>query len=120
MRISVPSVFLSGAVLASLSLGHHRNALAAAEGLSAFNYDPNSPKGPEFWKDLTDVENNQCGGTSNSPIALETTACTLFEDYQFEVNTGKESEGWLRGCTRIVFCLISPIPLAFLFHPTYP
>jgi carbonic anhydrase len=64
---------------------------ASAVDSDIFNYDPNSPKGPEFWKDIA-LENNQCGGTSNSPIALESMPCTMFEDYKFEVRTRREGQ----------------------------
>jgi hypothetical protein len=49
-----------------------------------FSYDPSSNIGPEYWKDLQ-VDNNQCGGLSNSPIALQTKPCTTFADYTFTV-----------------------------------
>ena len=51
----------------------------------AYSYDPFSNVGPDLWKALA-MEGNQCGGTSNSPIALESEACTLFADYSFDVS----------------------------------
>jgi carbonic anhydrase len=66
-----------------------------------FSYDPASDVGPEFWKDL-EMENNQCGGTSNSPIALSSQKCTSFADYKFTVRPSPVSVkryeatvGWL-------------------------
>lgn len=51
----------------------------------AYSYDPFSNVGPDLWKAL-EMEENQCGGTSNSPIALESAACNVFADYDFDVS----------------------------------
>jgi len=53
---------------------------ASADSSSAFSYDPASDLGPANWGGL-DIEGNVCDGSSNSPIAVETSGCTKFEDY---------------------------------------
>jgi carbonic anhydrase len=75
-RVEIVS-FLAGA--ASLLLG--------AEGV-VFSYDPsNSDVGPSKWGDLATEQTNVCNGTSNSPIDVETSCCTSFENYTFNVST---------------------------------
>jgi carbonic anhydrase len=54
---------------------------------AAFSYDPtNLEIGPAKWGELP-IEGNVCNGQSNSPIAVESMACTKFEDYKFTVST---------------------------------
>lgn len=60
----------------------HRKLVDASP---AYSYDPFSDVGPDVWKALV-MDDNQCGGTSNSPIALESEACTVFADYKFDVS----------------------------------
>jgi carbonic anhydrase len=55
-----------------------------------YSYDPSSSVGPEFWKDLV-MDSNQCGGISNSPIALESQQCTTFADYTFTVRCARRN-----------------------------
>jgi carbonic anhydrase len=85
-RVEIVS-FLAGA--ASLLMG----ASASEEGV-VFSYDPNSEFGPSKWGDL-DIDGNECTGESNSPIAVETSGCTRFEDYSFSVST------WSASCRRV-------------------
>jgi hypothetical protein len=59
--------------------------LTLVDAAPAYSYDPFSDVGPDLWKALL-MEDNQCGGTSNSPIALESEACTVFADYSFGVS----------------------------------
>lgn len=62
--------------------------LPALVGAAAgdFNYDDNdADKGPAAWANLP-LDDNQCGGDSNSPIALESRACDIFEEYVFTVS----------------------------------
>ena len=35
---------------------------------------------------LTDIPNNECNGNKQSPIAIETSECTTYEDFQFQVS----------------------------------
>ena len=52
-----------------------------------FSYIPDDEDyGPYAWADL-DMDNNQCGGYSNSPIAIEKTHCDLRADYNFTVSS---------------------------------
>ena len=60
------------------------NTVAAASSEVDFSYDFSSDVGPDSWKDL-EVEDNQCGGASNSPIALVSKRCTSHADYKFSV-----------------------------------
>ena len=48
-----------------------------------FSYDPDLKVGPDHWKDLEGAE--ACGGSANSPIPLETSACDLIADYELNV-----------------------------------
>jgi len=59
--------------------------LAGAATDTGFNYDPNDSHGPDYWADLELETENACGGDLNSPIALETSGCAMFADYQFKV-----------------------------------
>lgn len=52
---------------------------------ATFSYDPHAETGPDNWGKL-DIENNQCNGMSNSPIAIETHHCDRYEDYVFNVS----------------------------------
>jgi carbonic anhydrase len=52
---------------------------------AAFSYDPNSEYGPEHWGDLL-IDGNQCNGSSNSPVAIESGGCDRYEDYKFSVS----------------------------------
>jgi carbonic anhydrase len=70
--------------LAAASLMGHANAAGGA----VFSYDPTADLGPSNWGDV-DVDDNQCEGEKNSPIAVEKSACTRFEDYSFSVSTVK-------------------------------
>jgi carbonic anhydrase len=58
--------------------------LKACEGAS-YNYDSSSSIGPDQWASLA-IDNNQCGGSKNSPIAVETTACDTYADYTLTVS----------------------------------
>lgn len=62
---------------------------ASAAGAADFTYDPTTDKGPADWKDLVyeDGTDNQCGGQSNSPIAVQPSTCDKFEDYTFSAGT---------------------------------
>lgn len=87
MTTKQPPTARIGLLLLAAILGNPALMMTHAQGASSeveFSYDPASDVGPEFWKDL-EIENNQCGGTSNSPIALETAKCTSFADYKFTV-----------------------------------
>jgi hypothetical protein len=59
-------------------------AVSSSSSEVDFSYDPYSDIGPSHWKDLQ-VEDNQCGGSSNSPVALETKPCTSRANYKFTV-----------------------------------
>lgn len=59
-------------------------ALAGADS-GTFSYDPAAGNGPDNWKDL-ELEGNACGGDSNSPVDLESSACDIFADYKFNVS----------------------------------
>ena len=58
---------------------------ANAETAASFSYDLHATTGPDNWGKL-DIENNQCGGTSNSPIAITTHDCDRYEDYVLNVS----------------------------------
>jgi carbonic anhydrase len=61
-------------------------APAVVRGSEAkFNYNPDSPYGPAFWGDLK-IDNNQCNGDKNSPIAIETSCCDVKANYTLKVN----------------------------------
>jgi carbonic anhydrase len=55
----------------------------AATG-AAFSYDPEAENGPANWSKL-EIDGNQCGGSSNSPIAVYTRACDRWGNYEFQV-----------------------------------
>jgi len=65
-------------------------ALVLASGSVHYDYNAASEAGPAHWKDLHygDGTNNQCGGSNNSPIAVEKAACEVFADYEFKVRKG--------------------------------
>jgi hypothetical protein len=58
---------------------------AAKSSASMFSYDITDMElGPLGWGTL-DMEDNQCGGSVQSPIAIETTSCTEYANYIFTV-----------------------------------
>ena len=61
---------------------------ASASSASTFSYDPTSEFGPSKWGAL-EIDGNACNGESNSPIAVETSRCTRFENYSLSVSTVK-------------------------------
>ena len=46
----------------------------------SFSYNPDSPVGPSNWGTLA-IDNNQCSGQKNSPIAVNTSPCDVKKDY---------------------------------------
>lgn len=52
----------------------------------SFSYDPHAENGPSNWGKLP-IDDNQCDGTSNSPIAIQTYECDRYEDYILNVST---------------------------------
>ncbi len=64
----------------------------SASGITsaAFSYDPDADNGPDHWKDL-EIDGNQCGGESNSPIAVETHGCDRYEEYTMSVSSSNVS-----------------------------
>jgi carbonic anhydrase len=64
----------------------------SASGITsaAFSYDPDADNGPDHWKDL-DIGGNQCDGSSNSPIAVETHGCDRYENYKMVVSSSNGS-----------------------------
>jgi hypothetical protein len=61
---------------------------ASASTSTPFSYDPTSELGPSKWGNL-EIDGNVCDGESNSPIAVDTSDCTRFEDYTLSVSTVK-------------------------------
>jgi hypothetical protein len=51
---------------------------------AAFSYDPEAANGPANWGKL-EIDGNQCGEKSNSPIAVYTRACDRWGNYEFQV-----------------------------------
>ena len=47
---------------------------------ASFSYDPDSPYGPSNWGTLA-IDNNQCSGQKNSPIAVKTIPCSVKKDF---------------------------------------
>jgi carbonic anhydrase len=88
-----PTLPIGRLLLLAAILGGSNLQMTAVLGAGEveFSYDPASDVGPEFWKDL-EMDNNQCGGTSNSPIALSSQKCTSFADYKFTVRRRNELE----------------------------
>jgi carbonic anhydrase len=80
-----PTTARTGLILAALLTMLLTPAVRGSDGV-AYSYDPSSSVGPEFWKDLV-MDSNQCGGISNSPIAVESQPCTTYADYTFTVRT---------------------------------
>ena len=58
----------------------------AGEG-GTFSYKPDSDKAPSAWASLP-VENNACGGSSQSGIDVPTSSCDVTGDYVFSVRIG--------------------------------
>ena len=59
---------------------------AAVLGEGKFSYDIEAADGPLNWADL-DIENNQCGGMSQSGIDIPTGPCDeIMADYVFTVS----------------------------------
>lgn len=52
-----------------------------------FSYNDGASDGPAEWSSLNLGPNvtNQCGGSMNSPIAFNTSACDTFANYEFQV-----------------------------------
>jgi carbonic anhydrase len=74
-------MFARSALLSALAISAPLAAFAA-EG--NYNYDFADPVlGPDGWKDLP-ISFNQCGGGSNSPIAVTATECGRTVDYSLE------------------------------------
>jgi carbonic anhydrase len=68
------------AALVALTLPHFTSA---ADGV--YSYDSASPFGPANWGDVV-LDNNQCNGRKNSPIAVEDPGCTIYADYNLNVS----------------------------------
>jgi carbonic anhydrase len=49
-----------------------------------YSYDMNDPLGPNNWA-MVDVEDNQCGGSAQTPINIESTPCTEVAEYTLNV-----------------------------------
>jgi carbonic anhydrase len=93
--------------LAAASLMGHANAAGGA----VFSYDPTADLGPSNWGDV-DVDDNKCEGEKNSPIAVEKSACTRFEDYSFSVSTVK---GMFKDINECVLLSLTPTLLMSSF-----
>jgi carbonic anhydrase len=72
--------------LVALLLASCSAVVSAADGV--YSYDPDNEFGPANWAKVK-VENNQCGGLKNSPIAVQTAACDEFQDYKLTVSTDR-------------------------------
>jgi carbonic anhydrase len=84
---------------------------ANAAGGVVFSYDPTSELGPSKWGDL-DVADNACTGESNSPIAVDSSGCTRFEDYSFSVSTMK---GIFKDINKCILLSLTPTLLISSF-----
>ena len=62
---------------------------ALGAGAGPYCYDEGTECGPENWANLDPevVPNNECGGDSNSPIAVDNDGCTVFADYSLTVSS---------------------------------
>jgi carbonic anhydrase len=69
--------------------------IKASDGAS-YNYDSSSSIGPDQWASLA-IDSNQCGGSKQSPIAVETTACNTYADYTLTVSFMKTTD-WIYEC----------------------
>eukprot|EP00568_Trieres_chinensis_P004444 CAMPEP_0183307592 /NCGR_PEP_ID=MMETSP0160_2-20130417/18182_1 /TAXON_ID=2839 ORGANISM="Odontella Sinensis, Strain Grunow 1884" /NCGR_SAMPLE_ID=MMETSP0160_2 /ASSEMBLY_ACC=CAM_ASM_000250 /LENGTH=308 /DNA_ID=CAMNT_0025471205 /DNA_START=40 /DNA_END=966 /DNA_ORIENTATION=+ len=70
---------------------YHAGVLAVILALSTsraygagFSYDPSAPDGPGNWEKLGD---NDCGGSENSPLAIEDRDCDEYAAYTFNAGT---------------------------------
>lgn len=79
------SALLSFLVMAAAPSAVIQQVVHAATS-AAFSYDPNSDVGPDNWG-LLPIDGNECDGENNSPIAVTTSDCTRYANYQFDVST---------------------------------
>jgi len=87
----------------------------------AFSYNNASPVGPEFWKDL-EMEENECGGDSNSPVAIDkSSTCDAMADYKLGVS---RLAHWHKLCNWLFLNLLNKklfvFSISFSRMPTQP
>ena len=49
-----------------------------------YSYEMDDRFGPPRWSEVV-VDNNQCGGKTQSPIAIDFSKCTKYANYRFKV-----------------------------------
>jgi carbonic anhydrase len=88
IQSSIQSImFISRSALFSfLVTAAPTSTLVHAATSAAFSYDPTSDVGPDNWG-LLPLDGNQCDGEKNSPIAVTTSGCTRYANYQFDVSS---------------------------------
>jgi hypothetical protein len=111
-------------VLSIVSSSSSKYVNASSSSNVYFSYDSTSNVGPSYWKDLQydDPSENECGGSRNSPIAIETSSCDVYDDYEFDVSDSVMPFGLVsrkrRNSTRHFCCSIQPntylVPCHFL------
>jgi carbonic anhydrase len=62
--------------------------LVQADGAAKYSYHSEDDLGPANWADV-DVEDNQCGGDTQSPIAIDSRSCDMYANYRFIVSSNK-------------------------------
>ena len=84
MLFSRSTLALALAATAAVTVTITNVAVVRAQD-GAYSYDPANEFGPDNWASVV-VEDNQCGGLKQSPIAVSTMDCTDFEDYTLTVS----------------------------------
>jgi hypothetical protein len=60
--------------------------LGQADGVAKYSYHSEDALGPANWANV-DVEDNQCGGDTQSPIAIVSRSCDMYANYRFIVSS---------------------------------